>query len=234
MLQKRLTKAEKQRLLDNAVQEKNRRRAANRKAHLSRIAQGRRRIEKTVPLQYLADLRQIVSAVLVEIDAGREPRLRPTEAMSPTDPVVPVGVEKPRSPAAPPPGTRGLGPAGRKRAQTARRRERQRDAGLTRTIFDVPVALVPRISALVDQLVEWMAEGSQVVLEGGPNSKDAVPPDPTLAPNPCPTVVTKILDDLVKFDVDRSDRETSPLFDDIQALGRLEWGAEQPDTGIKQ
>lgn len=69
----RLTKAEKDALVEKALREKARRQGANRKARADRIANGRRRIEKTVPALFLPEIRQLVAAVLTELEAGREP-----------------------------------------------------------------------------------------------------------------------------------------------------------------
>jgi hypothetical protein len=232
----RLTKAEKQRLLEKALQDKTSRRDANRQAREARIAQGRRRIEKTVPAQYLPEIRRIVTAVMADLEVGQEPRLRPSETASPPATVAPVTAHDASNPVAPPPGTRGLGPAGRKQAQTARRRERQRNAGLTRTTFDVPVGLVARVTELVDQLLKWMSQGYHVTIEQVPIFIDAGLPDPLSVSNPSRTVVARTLDDLVRNDVDRNDAEISSLYDDIQAATRLEWefgkGDEQGSQNI--
>jgi hypothetical protein len=235
----RLTKAEKQRLLDQALREKSRKRDANRQAREARIAQGRRRIEKNVPARCLPEIRRIINAVMADIEVGREPRLRPSETASPAARVTPVALhaaDNTRNPVAPPPGTRGLGPAGRKHAQTARRRERQRNAGLTRATFDVPVALAARVIELVDQLLKWMSEGYQVSIEEAPILRDAGLRDQLSVSNPSRTVVARNLDDLVRHDVGRNDTEISPLYDDIQAATRLEWefgkGDEQGSQNI--
>jgi hypothetical protein len=76
----RLTKAEKEHLLETALREKARRRNANRKAREIRSAQGRHRLEKTVPAHHLAAIRRLVAAVVADMEAGREPRLRPVRA----------------------------------------------------------------------------------------------------------------------------------------------------------
>lgn len=47
-----------------------------------------------------------------------------------------------------------------------------------RTTFDVPTALVTKISGLVDQVVTWLYEGIQVILEVGPVHTDVVHIDP--------------------------------------------------------
>jgi len=218
----RLTKAEKQRLLDQALREKARKKEANRQARKARIAQGRRRIEKTVPARYLPEIRKIVTAVLADIEAGREPRLRTLQVTTAGQQVRPFGADLIRSPVASPPGTRGLGPVGRKQAQTARRRQRQRDAGLTRATFDVPVGLAARVTELVEQLLKWMSEGYQVSIEEASILIDAGLPDQLFVSNPNRPAVAKTLDDLVRHGVDRNDAEISPLYDDIQAAARIE------------
>ena len=225
----RLTKAEKAALVEKALLEKARRQAANEKARANRIANGRRRIEKTIPARYVPEIRQLVAAVLAELEAGKEPRLRQDHPLPSAAPSAPDVVDEPGPSTAPPPGTPGLGPAGRRRAQAARRRERQRAAGLSRTTLDVPATLVNTISEIVDRMVTWMSEGSQVILEDGPVHTDAVPLDPAREPVPTCSRVGRILDDLVK--TVRDPGEGSPLFEDIRAAARLEWGEGQANSG---
>lgn len=228
----RLTRAEKQHLVERAVLEKFRRRQANAKARADRIAQGRRRLEKTVPAQFRAEIRRIVAAALAEIEAGREPRFRTLPA-APSDastaPGPSVGSQSTAAPP-PPPGTRGLGTAGRKRAQAARRRRRQRAAGLTRTTFEVPASLMTRISALVDRLVAWMRDGQRVILEDAPIQHEPAQPVPAPPLNSNPSVVAETLDGLVNPDVDCGDGQ---LFDDIQAAVRLASVGDRGSGGDK-
>lgn len=221
----RLTKAEKAALVEKALREKARRQGANRRARADRIAKGRRRIEKTVPVLFLPEIRGLVAAVLTELEAGREPRLRRGDPLPPTEQSAQDVFDEPGPTTAPPPGTRGLGPAARRRAQIARRRERQRAAGLVRTTFDVPTALVNTISEIVDRTVIWMSEGRQVILEDRQVHTDVVPLDPAREPVPTHTTVALVLDDLTEPEGDRS--EMSPLFEDIQAAARLEWLADR-------
>ena len=225
----RLTKAEKAGLVEKALREKARRQAANREARADRIANGRRRIEKTIPAHFLPEIRRLVAAVLAELEAGKEPRLRQGHPLPSAAPSAPDVVDEPGPTTAPPPGTRALGPAERRRTQAARRRERQRAAGLSRTTFDVPAELVTTISDIVDRLVTWMSEGSQVILEDGQVHTDAVPLDPAREPVPTCSRVGRILDDLVK--TERDPGEGSPLFEDIRAAARLEWGEGQANSG---
>jgi hypothetical protein len=138
----RLTKAEKQRLLAKALRDKTRRRDANQRTKEARAAQGRRRIEKTVPVKYLPEIRRIITEVLVQLEAGLEPRVRPSETTSPTVPVAPVTACTTRPTVAPPPGTRNLGSTGRKRAQTSRRRERDPDRALRESTHQVRRGMV--------------------------------------------------------------------------------------------
>lgn len=216
----RLTKAEKAALVEKALREKARRQDANRKARADRIANGRRRIEKTIPARYVPEIRQLVAAVLAELEAGKEPRLRKGHPLPSAAPSTPDVVDVPGPTTAPSPGTPGLGPTGRRRAQAARRRERQRAAGLSRTTFDVPATLVNIISEIVDRMVTWMSEGKQVIVEDGQVQTDVVPLAPVRAPVPTRSRVARVLDDLTEFEGDRS--EMSPLFEDIQAVARVE------------
>lgn len=216
----RLTKAEKAALVEKALREKARRQAANRQARADRIANGRRRIEKTIPASFLPEIRRLVASVLAELDAGREPRLRRNDLVPSVPPSAPDVVEESRPTIAPPPGTPGLGPAGRRRAQAARRRERQRAAGKVRTTFDLPADLVTRISGLVDQLVMWMSEGVEVILEVGPVPREVVVPQAAHEPDPPETAVAHLLNDLNKRE--GGPGEGSALFEDIHAIARIE------------
>lgn len=225
----RLTKAEQAALVEKALREKARRQAANREARADRIASGRRRIEKTVPASFLPEIRRLVASVLAELEAGNEPRLCRGAALPSAEPSAPDVVDEPGPTTAPPPGTPGLGPTGRRRAQAARRRERQRAAGLSRTTFDVPATLVNTISEIVDRMVTWMSEGSQVILEDGQVHTDAVPLDLAREPVLTCSRVGRILDDLVK--TERDPGEGSPLFEDIRAAARLGWGEGQANSG---
>ena len=214
----RLTKAEKAALVEKVLREKARRKAANRQARADRIANGRRRIERTISARYIPEIRRFVAAVLAELEAGREPRWRPGDPLPSAEPSAPDAVDDSGPTTAPPPGTPGLGPAARRRAQAARRRERQRAAGLSRTTFDVPATLVNTVSELVDQLVMWMSEGVEVILEVEQIPVETVPQDPVLEPNPKRSTVARVLDDLVKTEGDPG--EGSALFEDIQAAAR--------------
>lgn len=51
---------------------------------------------------------------------------------------------------------------------------------------------------MVDQLVTWLSEGIQVVLEDGQIHIDVVPIDPACERVPTSTKVARVLDDLVK------------------------------------
>jgi len=219
----RLTKAEKQRLLEKALRDKTHRRDANQRAKEARITQGRRRIEKTLPVQYLPEIRRIITEVLTQLEAGLEPQVRPSETASQTAPVAPVTASTTRPTAAPPPGTRGLGSTGRKRAQTIRRRERERADGLTRTTFEIPETLVTTVSGLVDRLVRWMSDGFQVTLEEEPNVTDLAHPSETKESDLRRPTVAGILDDLVIHEVNHGEQDISPLFEDIQAAAHLAW-----------
>ncbi|OSQ57812.1 hypothetical protein MCRY_16485 [Marivita cryptomonadis] len=226
-----MTKAEKDALVEKALREKARRQGANRKARADRIANGRRRIEKTVPALFLPEIRQLVAAVLTELEAGREPRLRRGDPVPPTGPIA-QDVGDDLGPATgPPSGTCGLGPAARRRAQTARRRERQRAAGLSRTTFDVPTARVNTLSELVDRMVAWMSEGVQVILDVEAVSTELTSPGAVQAPNPSQSVVARVLDDMVTHTGDWGEQDTSALFEDIQAMARLEWGEGHASSG---
>lgn len=217
----RLTKAEKQRLLEKALRDKAHRRDANQRAKEARITQGRRRIEKIVPVQYLPEIRRIITEVLTQLEAGLEPRVLPSETASPTAPVAPFTASTTRPTAAPPPGTRGLGSTGRKRAQTIRRRERERADGLTRTTFEIPETLVTTVSRLVDQLVTWMSDGFEVTLEEEPIVTDLAHPSETKESDLRHPNVAGILDYLVTHEVNHGEQDISPLFEDIQAAARL-------------
>lgn len=218
----RLTKAERAALVEKVLREKVHRRDANRQALEDRIAKGRHWLEKTVPALFLPEIRRLVAAVIAELKAGREPRLRRGAPLPPGEPIAPDGADDPGQTTAPPPGTPSLGPAGRRRAQAARRRERQRAAGLSRTTFDVPTELVTKMSGLVDQLVSWMSEGRQVNLEVGPVPREVVFPQAAHELDPPENAVSRLLDDLVKPEGD-PDGDMSPLFEDIQAAARLDW-----------
>ena len=230
----RLTKAEKQRLLENALREKTRRRDANQRAKEVRITQGRRRIEKTVPVRYLPEIRRIITAVLVQLEAGREPRVRPSATASPTAQVTPVTASTTRPTAALPPGTRGLGSTGRKRAQTIRRRERERANGLTRTTFEIPAKLVTTISGLVDQLVTWMSDGFEVALEEEPIVTDSAHPSETQGADLRRPSIAGILDVQVPLEVTHAEQDISPLFEDIRAAARLGRDTELTRTTRKK
>lgn len=229
----RLTKAEKQRLLEKALRDKTRRRDANQRAKEARSTQGRRRIEKSVPAQYLPEIRWIITEVLTQLEAGLEPRVRPSETASPTAPVAPVTASTTRPNVAPPPGTRGLGPAGRKRAQTIRRRERERADGLTRTTFEIPAKLVTTVSGLVDQLVTWMSDGFNVTVEEEPIVTDVAHSSETQGADLCRPTVAGILDDLVTLEVNHGEQDISPLFEDIQAAAHLAWSVAAGRRGIE-
>lgn len=229
MTEGRLTKAEKAALVEQVLREKARRKAANEKARADRIANGRRRIEKTVPASFLPEIRRLVASVLADLEAGREPRLRRGDPVPAVPPSAPDVVEEPGTTTAPPPGTPGLGPAGRRRAQTARRRERQRAAGKVRTTFDLPADLVTRISELVDQLVMWMSEGAEVILEVWQIPVETFLHDPVREPVPQRTAVARVLDDLIKPEGDPD--EGSALFEDIQAAARLDRVVGQTGPG---
>lgn len=229
-----LTKAEKQKILTQALREQERRRAANRKAREIRNAEGRRRIEKTVPSHLVSEIRRLVAVALVELSAGREPRLRRIqtgqaraellEGRASADEVGP-----PPEPVAPPPspGVRGLGLDARRRAQAARRRARQRASGLARTTFDVPAALVSRISALVDGLVIWMSDGFDVVLDRDEAPCEAPCGSPPARPSaPQGSTVARIFDEGFPVGIDMH-QDSSPLFDDIKAMLRLEHRASR-------
>ena len=99
----RLTKAEKAALVEKALREKARRQDANRKARADRIANGRRRIEKTIPAHFLPEIRRLVAAVLAELEAGNEPRLRRGDPMPSAQPIAPDVVDEPGPTTAPPP-----------------------------------------------------------------------------------------------------------------------------------
>jgi hypothetical protein len=90
--------------------------------------------------------------------------------------------------------------------------------------FLVPVALMARLFALIDQLVLWLSEGYQVSIEEAPILRDAGLPDQLSVSSSSRTVVARTLDDLVKHDVDRNHEEISSLYDDIQAAAHVEWG----------
>ena len=219
-----MTKAERQRLLERALQERERRRVANQKARETRRAGGRRRIEKTVPSTFVAEIRRIVAEAVAEMLAGRDPGLRrvATRGVSAQETqaeVTSAEVDLPPAPAAPPPGARGLGWPERRRAQAARRRERQSLAGLQRTTFDIPAAMAPRVSKLVDQLVRWMSEGFEVVLETEASPQDAPQARPSTLGG---SAVAQALDECLAVGDDQRDEDSSPLFDDIQGFARLE------------
>ncbi len=233
MTELRLTKAEKQRLLENALRDKTRRRDANQRAKEARITQGRRRIEKSVPAQYLPEIRRIITEVLTQLEAGREPRIRPSATAFPTAPVAPVTASTTRPTVAPPPRTCDLGPAGRKRAQTIRRRERQRADGLTRTTFEIPATLVTTVSGLVDQLVTWMSDGFEVTIEEQPIFTDVAHPRETPKPNPRRSTNRSILDDLIPPEANHTEQDISPLFEDIQAAAHLAWSVAAGRRGIE-
>jgi hypothetical protein len=97
----------------------------------------------------------------------------------------------------------------------------------------VAVALVARLFALIDRLVLWMSAGSQIAIEDEAATADAGLPDQLSKSNPSSTVVARTLDDLVRHDVDRNDAEISPLYDDIQAAARVEWGYGEEITAAK-
>jgi len=222
MLEIRLTRAEKDTLIKKAVLDKLYRREANRKAHEERIAKGLRRFEKTVPCAFIPELRELVSAALAEVEAGRAPRLRRGHAAPPAVSITIDVVGDPGMKNAPQLPTTGLGPAGRRRAQAARRRARQRAAGLSRTTFVVPVAVAQGIGELIDQAVAWMSEGARVFLENGPASSEAVIAFTIGEQLPRPRVKALVFND-VGGQVDKNwEGETSPLFEDIQALDFLE------------
>jgi len=229
----RLTKAEKQRLLEKALRDKTHRRDANQRAKEARITQGRRRIEKTVPVQYLPAIRRIITEVLTQLEAGLEPRVRPNETASPTAQVAPVTATTTRPTAAPPPGTRGLGSTGRKRAQTIRRRERERADGLTRTTFEIPETLVTTVSRLIDQLVTWMSDRFEVTIEEGPIVTDLAHPSETKESDLRHPTVAGILDDLVTHQVNHGEQDISPLFEDIQAAAHLAWSVASGRRSIE-
>jgi len=218
-----LTTAETQRLLARALRDQERRRAGHAKARETRNAEGRRRIEKTVPSPFVSEIRRIVAAALTELSAGREPRLRriqtgQSRAQLP-DRASAAEVDLPHPPVAPPSNVRGLGLEARRRAQAARRRARQRAAGLTRTTFDVPAELAAAVSGMVDQLVSWIFEGFEVALDIDEFPSEAPPARPS---TPCRAAVAQPLDDCLDVAGGRHDGDHSPLFDDIQAAARLE------------
>lgn len=219
MPEPRLTKAEKKRLLDQALREKTRRRAANRKARETRLSHGRHRLEKTVPVKHLEEIRQIVTGAVALLQVGLEPQFRCVEASSSDTPAKEGASTHTLLKSASPPGSRGLGPKGRKRAQAARRRAKQRAAGLTRTTFEVHATLMPRVSLLVDQLAQWFSEGYTVILEDTGTPDDPVQPTQTPIPTRCPTFLDPTSDQPAG---DQADGEDSPLFNDIQAVARLE------------
>jgi hypothetical protein len=76
------------------------------------------------------------------------------------------------------------------------------------------------ISEIVDRMVTWMSEGSQVILKDGQVHTDVVPLDPAREPVLTYSRVGRILDDLAK--TERDPGEGSPLFEDIRAAARLE------------
>lgn len=170
--------------------------------------------------------------MLDELEAGREPRLRRGDPVLPTEPSAPDVADEPGPTTAPPPGTRGLGPAARRRAQAARRRERQRAAGLVRTTFDVPATLANTISEMIDRMVTWMSEGVQVILEVEAVSTELARPGAVLAPNLSQSVVACVLDDMVTHAGDCGEQDISPLFEDIQAVVRLERKTMSASTAI--
>jgi hypothetical protein len=233
MTASRLTKAEKQHLLEKALRDKIRRRDANQRAKEARITQGRRRIEKTVPVQYLPEIRRIITEVLTQLEAGLEPRVHPSETAFHTAPAAPVTASTARPTAAPPPGTRGLGSTGRKRAQTIRRRERERADGLTRTTFEIPATLVTTVSALVDRLVRWMSDGFEVTLEKEPIVADLAHPSETKESDLRRPTVAGILDDLFTQEVHDGEQDISPLFEDIQAAAHLAWSVAAGGRSIE-
>jgi hypothetical protein len=209
MLEVGLMKAEKVALVEQVLREKARRQGANEKARADRIANGRRRIEKTIPARYVPEIRRLVASVLAELEAGIEPRLRRGDPLLSAEPSAPDVGDDPGPTTAPPPGTLGLGPAGRRRAQAARRRERQRAAGLSRTTFDVPATLVNTVSELVDRMITWMSEGVEVILEVGQVPVETIPHDLVREPNPKRSTVAGVLDDLANPGGDPG--ESSPL-----------------------
>lgn len=226
MPSERLTKTEKQRILDKALQDKLRRQKANQQSREDRIANGRRRIEKWVPSFCVPEIRRLVAAVLAEFEAGQDPRLRRGDPLPAAKSNAPDLFADTIPNTATSPGTRGPGLVERRRAQTARRRERQRAAGLIRTTFDVPITLVARISAIIDQVVFWMSEGVQVILEKHPVAVGPGRVDQTPEPDPPPTVVAQVLVSLDARPGDNDERDISPLFEDVHAAARLEWGLD--------
>lgn len=232
MCSERLTRKEEQRLIQKLQQEKLRRRHANMRARDHRIASGRCRIEKTVPSLFRSEIRRLVESILAEIEAGRDPQLRRGDPLLPTHLTMP-NIEADTVPnKAPPPGTLGLGPIGRRRAQAARRRERQRAAGLTRTTFDVPVAFSAKISAIVDQAVPLYKEGTQVIVEKALGLAQQFRVDPAIVPDPSPTVVARVLDGLDTRAGDHDEPLICPLFEDVHAVARLKWPVDNDSAGI--
>ena len=68
MTEPRLTKEELQRFGERAIRVADQKQEANRRAYAERIAKGRKRLEKTVPVDHLPELRRIVAEFLDAFD----------------------------------------------------------------------------------------------------------------------------------------------------------------------
>lgn len=228
MSEPRLTSAQKQKLIDRALRETARRREANARAHADRISRGQKRLELVIPEQYRTEIRAIVAEALVELAAGREPRL----VVGSRAPM--VGLSDPSenraapsaSASAPPSAlaTRGLGSAERRRLEAGRRRAKQQAAGLTRTTFEAPSELVPRVRALVAHVASLLASGSSVWIEAATTPPTSPHGLWNASPGTRDRTVTAIPDH-PETSAPGHETDQSPLFDDIHAAAVLDWGS---------
>jgi hypothetical protein len=94
----------------------------------------------------------------------------------------------------------------------------------------MPATLVPTVSGMVDQLVTWMSDGFEVTLEEEPIVTEMVSPRETQQADLRRPTIAGILDGLVLSEINHTEQDISPLFEDIQAAAHLRRDSELTHT----
>ena len=188
----RLSKPQKEDLIDEAIRLRDMRAAANRKAKAKREADGYVRLERSVLSDIVPELRRIIAPVIAARIAGEKVVLHVLGPASQRD-----GQYAPETDA---PDLRDGSSEGqmvtvskasgnrraKKRAQTARRRARAAEQGYIRATCQVPRVWRKDIGAMVDRIATALEYGAEVRLEIGtsePEAAAAVAPTRHCAPS---------------------------------------------------
>jgi hypothetical protein len=232
MTKGKLSAAERERLVASSLREKERKQVAYRKAKAVLQQRGLAKIEKSVPVANVEDIRRM-AAELVEFHAcGMQLEIRIVtvlEEAAPFEVTSPVEIA-PSISDVPGPVVRGLGAKRRKHGQNERYRERKRAKGFKRLAFTVPASAADWLSAMISQIIFGYTNAMLPIIEVSgkrmanpvsPASASQIPPalsqDWTLGkPRPASSETS----------------EQSALFDDIQAFVWLMKRQEDPTTGF--